>query len=477
MLKIYNTLNRKIEDFKPIKDKQVGVYTCGPTVYSYVTIGNFRTYTLGDIVVRTLKYLGYDVKYIMNITDVGHLTGDNLGDADIGEDRLEKASKKEGKTAWEIAKFYTKDFLAGFDKLNFLRPEKFPKPTEHIQEQIDLIRKLEQKGFAYKISDGIYFDTKTYEKAGFTYGELSTLDQIKEGARVTPNLEKRDPKDFALWKFSPKKEKRHMEWDSPWGVGFPGWHIECSAMGMKYLGEQFDIHIGGEDLKSTHHPNEIAQSQAATGKVPFVKYWIHGAFLLVDGGRMGKSLGNAYTLHDIMKKDYDPMHLRYFYLTGHYRKQLNFTWEALDAARVAYEKIIDKIKEYKKYQQEGSKIESYHSENRSLIDQNRFVAALEDDFNMPKALSILWELIKSDENKGRKYKMILEFDRVFGLKLAERSREELKLTSEVKRLLNARLKARENKDWKQSDEIRIKLKKEYNIEVSDTEKGQEIKGS
>ncbi len=346
-MKLYNSLTRKIEDFEPINPPRVGLYACGPTVYDYVTIGNWRTYALGDLLARTLQYSNYQINYIMNITDVGHLIGDNLGDADIGEDRIEEAAKRESKTAWDIAKFYADDFFKGYKKLNLFQPEKFVKATDHIQEQIELVRKIENAGFTYKISDGIYFDIRAYESAGNKYGELSTLDDLKKGGRVKPNLEKKDPRDFALWKFSLFEEKRQMEWDSPWGKGFPGWHIECSAMSIKYLGEQFDIHLGGEDLKSVHHPNEIAQSEAATGKKPFVKYWLHGAFLLVDGGRMGKSLGNAYTLRDIGKKGFDPMALKYFYMTGHYRKQLNFTWEVLRAADIAYQKLKNHVIELK----------------------------------------------------------------------------------------------------------------------------------
>jgi cysteinyl-tRNA synthetase len=334
--KIYNTLSKKIETFQPFSLPQVKIYTCGPTVYDDLTIGNWRTYTLSDLLVRTLKIFGFKPKYIMNITDVGHLTGDNLGDADLGEDKMEKAAKKENKTAWDVAEFYTQSFKQGYKQLNLTEPEKFTKATDHIQEQINLVKQIYKKGFSYKTKDGIYFDVQAYEKAGNKYGQLSTLDKIKEGARVARNPDKKDPRDFALWKFSPKNEQRQMEWDSPWGKGFPGWHIECSAMSMKYLGDQLDIHVGGEDLKSIHHPNEIAQSEAATGKKPFVKYWVHGAFLLVNGGRMGKSLGNAYTLKDIKNKNFEFLTLRYFYLTGHYRKQLNFTWQALKASQTAF---------------------------------------------------------------------------------------------------------------------------------------------
>src|SRR3989344_3926891 len=346
-MKIYNSLSRKIEEFQPIVPTKVGVYTCGPTVYDYLTIGNWRTYTLGDLLVRTLTFFGYQVTYVMNITDVGHLTGDNLGDADMGDDRMENSAKREGKTAWEVAAFYTNDFLESFSKPNLTQPERFSKATDHIQEQIDLVQAIEKRGFVYRIDDGVYFDTAAYEAVGNRYGELSTLDAIKEGARVQPNPRKKNPRDFALWKFSPERSRRDMEWPSPWGKGFPGWHIECSARSMKYLGDQFDVHVGGEDLKSTHHPNEIAQSEAATGKKPFVKYWVHGAFLLVDGGRMGKSLGNAYTLADIAKRGFTPMDLKYFYFTGHWRKQLNFTWEALASAAEALGRMKLLLAKYK----------------------------------------------------------------------------------------------------------------------------------
>ena len=277
-MKLYDSLSRRKKKFIPIDKDLVGIYTCGPTVYNFLQIGNWRTYVLGDVIVRSLKYLGFNTKYVMNITDVGHL----VSDGDEGEDKLEKGAKREGKTAWDVADMYTKDFRQGMHRMGLLKPEVLAKATSHIKEQIDLVEKLEKKGFAYKTSDGMYFDTQEFEKQGNKYGELSTLDQIQEGARVEINKEKKNERDCALWKFSPEGKKRDMEWESPWGKGFPGWHIECSAMSMKYLGEKFDLHVGGEDLRSTHHPNEIAQSEGATGKKPFVKCWIHGAFLLVD---------------------------------------------------------------------------------------------------------------------------------------------------------------------------------------------------
>lgn len=452
MLDIYltNSLTRKKEKFEAINPPNVGIYTCGPTVYDYPTIGNWRTYTLSDLVVRVLKFSGYKVKYIMNLTDVGHLTGDNLGDADTGEDRLEKAAKKERKSAWDIAKFYGQDFIESYGKMNLTKPEIFSKATDHIKEQIDLVKKLEDNGFTYKTSDGIYFDTEKYETKGFKYGELSTLDQIKEGARVEINEEKKNPRDFALWKFSPTNVKRDMEWESPWGLGFPGWHIECSAMSMKYLGEQFDIHIGGEDLRQTHHPNEIAQAEAATGKKPFVKYWIHGAFLRVDGGRMGKSLGNAYTLDDIENRGFNPLSLRYLYLTGFYKDALNFTWESLTSAQTALYKLYEHMSSFR-----AQNRTTLSEEKRKKTDEymNRFNNAIADDFNMPKALAVLWESVKSNIPSEDKYDLLSSFDEVLGLKLREAGSTQ-EIPEEINELAKKREEFRQNGDFKNADNLR-----------------------
>jgi len=454
-MKIYNSLTRKVEEFKPIKGNKVGIYTCGPTVYDYVSIGNWRTYWLGDLVVRILKYLDYEVDYIMNITDMGHLTGDNLGDADTGEDRVEKASKKEGKTAWDIVKFYTNDFLKSYDKLNLLKPKKFTKATEYIKEQIELIEKIEKKGFSYEAEDGIYFNTKAYEAAGNKYGELSTLDEIKPGARVKTKIKKKDARDFALWKFSPTDEKRQMEWKSPWGTGFPGWHAECSAMSMKHLGEQFDIHIGGEDLKSTHHPNEIAQSEAASGKKPFVKYWIHGAFLQVDGGRMGKSLGNAYKLQDLEKKGFDPLALKYFYLSGHYRKPLNFTFKALESASEGYKKLRSITAEW-----QGVKGRTNISEEKLQKVQEysaKFKEAVENDLLMPQAMAIVWEMVKSNIPEHDKWELISDWDQVLGLSLTKV--EKVKISDEVNKLVEQRKELRKEKKWDEADKLRQEIER------------------
>ncbi|MES2930269.1 MAG: cysteine--tRNA ligase [Patescibacteria group bacterium] len=457
---LYNSLSRDKEMFEPLGHTgTVGLYTCGPTVYDYVTIGNWRTYTLGDITARVLSFDGYAVKYFMNITDVGHLTGDNEGDADTGEDRMEKAKKREGKTAWDVAHFYADDFLIGYKKLNLFPPEKFLKATDYIPEQIALVERLMDHDLAYAIDDGIYFNTAAYEARGFMYGELSNLDHIKAGARVEFNPEKKNPRDFALWKFSPKDEKRDMEWESPWDIGFPGWHIECSAMSMKFLGEQFDIHVGGEDLKSTHHPNEIAQSQGATGMVPFVKYWIHGAFLQVDGGRMGKSLGNAYTLHDIEKKGINPLALRYFYMTSHYRSPLNFTWEGLEASQNALHKLY---KEYKKLSQ-GS------NSTTSMAHVEKFTEALNDDLNLPKALAVLWELIKDDTiADADKKETLLRLDTVLGFNLSSLKEEIIPV--EVTRLVALREQARRDKKWQESDAFRANIKA-LGFDIVDTDHG------
>lgn len=491
MLKIYNSLSRKLEIFQPFKPPKVGLYVCGPTVYFYPHIGNWRTFTLGDLLARTLKYLGFQVHLVMNITDVGHLTGDNLGDADLGEDRLQKQAQKEKKTAWDVAKFYTDDFVKSYQKLGLTMPTLaknkagFCIATNHIKEQIAMIKKIYSKGFAYKTDDGLYFDIQKYEKAGNKYGRMSNLHVDKNIARIKPNENKKDPRDFALWKFSypsgrnfdPKKDKlsdkRHMEWPSPWGLGYPGWHIECSAMSTKYLGQQFDIHVGGEDHKSTHHPGEIAQAEAASGKKPFVKYWLHGAFLQVNKGRMGKSLGNAYTLHDVEKKGFLPVYLRYFYLTGHYRQPLNFSWQNLKKAKQSYDKLIGSLKLLVK--DSDKVVDRKKTANKIKNWQRKFRQALEDDLNMPKVLAVVWQMLKSNLANQAKRKLIISWDKVLGLGLTsvlsakiftyqgKRSKTTIqswsKLTGKIIDLADQREWARKVKDWLLADDLRAKLAK------------------
>lgn len=456
-MKIYNSLSRTIEEFIPREEGRVGMYTCGPTVYSTLTIGNFRTYTLADIMARSLRTLGYEVKHVMNITDVGHLTGDNEGDASQGEDRLEKAAAKTGRNAWDISRGYTEEFLQHMGMVNIMKPEVICKATDHIPEQITMVQELEKQGLVYTITDGLYFDVGAYESAGHKYGELSNLDELKKGARLEPNPEKKDPRDFALWKFSPKGEKRQMEWESPWGVGFPGWHIECSAMSTKYLGSQFDLHLGGEDLKSTHHPNEIAQAEGASGKEPFVRYWMHGAFLLVDGGRMGKSLGNAYTVADIVAKKIDPLALRYFYLTGHYRKQLNFTWEALAAAATALNKLRA-IYQVSVGEKDRTVLSPEKLEKVQTL-QTKFRERLEDDLDLPGALAIGWEAAKSNIPGRDKADLLAGFDRVLGVGLDKMIDEGEQIPGEVDKLIEQREAMRRMRNYVEADKIRADIEK------------------
>lgn len=458
-MKLYNSLTKKIESIVPRETGKIGMYACGPTVYDYPHIGNWRTFVLGDILVRGLEYEGFVVDYLMNITDVGHLTGDNLGDASQGEDRQENAAKREGKTAWEVAKVYTDDFLVGYNKLHLTRPKQFVKATDHIDEQIEMVKKIEARGFTYVIEDGVYFDVQAYEAAGNSYGLMSNIHIDDVQARIATNTDKKDARDFALWKFSSPAQKRDMEWDSPWGKGFPGWHIECSAMSCAYLGEQFDIHVGGEDHMSTHHPNEIAQAEAATGKKPFVKYWVHGAFLTVDGGRMGKSLGNAYTLQDIKAKSYDPLDLRYFYLTGHYRKQLNFTWEALGAAAVARRRLVDQAA---RFANESERTE-LSAEKLSKLDDLRkeFTRAVGNNLNMPEALAVVWELVKSNVPSGDKYELLVEFDRVLGLGIhgSRIKNEESRIPTSIQKLVDRREMLRRENKFEEADEVRGEIEK------------------
>lgn len=466
MLKIYNSLTRKIEEFKPINSSEVGMYTCGPTVYDFAHIGNFRTYVLSDILLRVLEANKFSVKYVMNITDVGHLTGDNVGDADSGEDRMEKAAIKERKSAWDIAKFYEKAFLTDFEKLNLIKPSIMPRATDHIKEQVELVKALEKKGYTYQTSDGVYFDTSKFKD----YGKLSNLDEIKEGARVEVNPQKRNPRDFALWKFSPENEKRQMEWDSPWGKGFPGWHIECSAMSMKYLGESFDVHVGGMDLRSTHHPNEIAQSEAVTGKT-FVNYWVHGAFVLVDNKRMSKSLGNNYKVEDIIKNGFDPLALRYLYLQTHYRQEMNFTWEALEASHKALERLREAIGRLD--QSEATSSPSLHLGVSGRGFEQKFLDAINNDLNTSQALAVVSELLRSDNPTSFKAQSLIKFDKVLGLNLWEAPVEtkETEIPEEIQKLVKEREELRAQKRFHLADQLRNKIKK-MGFDIRDAENGE-----
>jgi len=446
MLKFYNTLTRKKQVFKPLKKLDVGIYSCGPTVYWYQHIGNFRSYIFSDILKRVLKYNDYNVKHVMNITDVGHLTSD----ADEGEDKIEKAALKEGKKAEDIADYYFKIFKQDLKKLNIIEPDIWCKATEHIKEQIELIKILEAKGYTYKTSDGIYFDTEKFKD----YGKLAKLKKkgLKAGKRVCFG-DKKNKTDFALWKFSSEPGKRQQEWNSPWGIGFPGWHIECSAMSSKYLGERFDIHTGGEDHIPVHHTNEIAQSEAAFNKKPWVKFWMHGAFLIFKGEKMSKSSGKIATISDLQEQGYSPLDYRYFVLTAHYRKQLNFTKENLDNAKNSRERL-KRIISSLKGDDETSKNKDDNEINEKYLKD--FENAIEDDLDMPEALKILWRLVRDEKARG-KLNTIADMDQIFGLDLL--LQEKIIISKEVKQLINERDKARKDKDWNRADALRDEIRK------------------
>ncbi len=451
-MQLYNTLSRKKEEFKPIKEGEVGLYTCGPTVYGFPHLGNLRTYVFEDILKRTLTYNNYKVKHVMNITDVGHLTGDR----DMGNDKVEKESQKSGKTAWEIADFYTQAFKEDLQRLNLIFPDIFCKATDNIPEQIQMIQTLEKKGFTYKTSDGVYFDTSKVDD----YNKLShqNLEDLKEGARIEANAEKKNPTDFALWKFSPKDEKRQMEWDSPWGIGFPGWHIECSAMSVKYLGEQFDIHCGAVDAISLHHTNELVQTESATGKIPWVRFWMHGEFLNLDKGRkMSKSTGDFVTVtNSFIEKGLDPLVFRFVCLNTHYRKAMEWNDEIAVSSAHAFEILKKKINNLG---EEAGKT--------NLEWKEKFNLAINDDLNMPKALAVLNEILKSDLSNTDKLATILDFDKVLGLNLqASRSDLAVIIPENIQKLMDERATARQNKDWKKADELRDQIIK-LGFEVKD----------
>ncbi len=466
MLKLYNTLTRKKEIFKPLKNKKVGMYTCGPTVYWFAHLGNLRTYIFEDILKRVLEYNGYKVKHIMNITDVGHLTSD----ADSGEDKLEKGARKEKKTVWEIARFYTRQFQEDLKKLNIIPPTIWIKATDTIKEQIELIKKLEEKGFTYRTEDGIYFDTSKLKNYGRLWGK--NRQEIEKGiifgARVKKIKGKKNPTDFALWKFSPKDKKRQMEWDSPWGKGFPGWHTECVAMSIKELGIPFDIHCGGMDHIPIHHTNEIAQTEAVYGKV-MAKFWLHGEFLILKEGKMSKSKGNIMILEDLIKKGFSPLAYRYLCLTAHYRSPLLFSLKSVKSAQNALEKIYNKIQELiiekkRNRQKKENKKEEY---------KRKFLKYINDDLNTPKALALFWKMLEDKKlNNKEKISLALDFDKIFGLGLEKIKKE--KIPQRIINLVKKREQYRLKKNWQKADEIRNKII-DLGYQVEDTSKGPKIK--
>ncbi len=479
MLKLYNTLIRKKMPFKPIHDKLVGLYTCGITAYYSPHIGNMRTYINEDVIRRVIQRNGYSVTHIQNVTDVGHL----VSDADTGEDKLRLAAEKEHRTMRSIADFYTKMFTDDMESLNILMPSLMPKPSEHIPEIISLIKRIDEKGFLYKAEDGMYFDTakfKSYgELTGMTLKEL--LDNLKAGARVDVVKGKKNITDFVVWRFAHGDEKE-MIWDSPWGRGFPGWHIECSALSMKYLGEHFDIHTGGVDHIAIHHTNEIAQSEAATGQ-KFVNYWMHMNFLVVEGQKMSKSLRNIFTVQDILGRGYNPLAFRLFMMSGHYRQILNFTFEGLDNAVKTLNGMYSFLERLGEVKNTAKNLDTNDFKKAITTHKKLFFKALNDDINTPQSLAEMHAVISETNSRKESGKLnkaearfvakvMLTFDEVLGLNFAEHvSAKKEPLAAEIKKLVDERETARKSKDFKKADEIRKLLGEKYHIVLEDTKDG------
>jgi len=483
MLKLYNSLTKTLVDFQPLHPPKVGLYTCGMTVYDYAHIGHGRKYVGDDILRRVLTRFSYEVIHVQNVTDVGHL----VSDADEGEDKLEKGAKKTGKTVWEVAEFFTKNFYDAMDKLNVLRPSIVCKATEHIPEQIALIEKLLVKGIAYDTPEAVYFDVTKFAGYGSLFGQKLEEKNTAVRHNVKTGEHKRHSADFALWFKRVGRFSDHvMHWESPFGDGFPGWHIECSAMAMKYLGDTVDIHTGGIEHQAVHHPNEIAQSEGATGK-QFVRYWIHHGHLMIDGTKMSKSLGNIVMVEDVVKKGFDPMALRYFYFTAHYKKPMNFTWEALHAAQNAFielrlqlSAISNQLAAKKRTQLSEEKLEKIDAYRQKFDD------ALGNDLNMPQAVAVAWEVAKSNIPGQDKYDLLLDFDEVLGLGLAKESKvsakggsaygrksQKSKVSKEIKLLMEKREVLRKEQKFDKADEVR-KTIEEKGYVVEDTPEGVRI---
>ena len=458
---IYNTKNRKVEEIIPVSPGKIGMYACGPTVYKYAHIGNLRTYISEDILRRALEIYGYKVKHIVNITDVGHL----VSDGDDGEDKMEKSAKELNMNAWEIAKFYFDAFKKDMEYLNIIDPTMFTPATGHIEEQIELVKVLEEKGYTYKTSDGIYFDTSKYP-AYTEFGQID-VEGLQSGARIGVNDEKRNITDFALWKYSSSGEHRQMEWDSPWGVGFPGWHAECSSMAIKYLGNHLDIHCGGSEHVKVHHTNEIAQSECYLGH-EWVNYWFHTDWLVLDNNKkMSKSDGNFITVQTLIDEKYDPIVYRYYCLNANYNKQLVFNWEGMDSAKTTLSRLYKRILDLKKLSEgkNGKYNEKYALE---------FFTALFTDLNVSKSLGILWNLLSDNEiTSENKLATALLFDEILGLKLSEVDEEKKDIPENVLSIIMQRDEARKNKDYALSDKLRDKLVS-LGYKVLDSKEGTKI---
>jgi len=460
MLKLYNTLTRKKQVFKSIKRNKVGLYTCGPTVYFFAHIGNMRTFLFEDILKRVLKYNNYQVKHVMNITDVGHLTSDE----DTGEDKMEKGAKREKKTVWEIAEFYTKAFQKDLKRLNIQDPNIWIRATDTIKEQVDLIKVLEKKGFTYITKDGVYFDTSKLKDYGKLQGKKKR--KIKPGAR-TKMRDKKNSTDFALWKFTPKEEKRQMEWDTPWGKGFPGWHTECVVMGAEKLKVPFDIHCGGIDHISVHHTNEIAQAEAAYEK-PLSHYWLHGEFLNLKSAKMSKSKGNIITIETLIENKFSPIDFRYLTLGAHYRSELVFSWEAMEFAQNSLNNLEEKIEEIipeKKIKKLTSK--------KAKSYQKKFQEYINDDLNTAKGLALSWKVIKDKKiSNSEKYYLLIDFDKIFGLSLDKVKK--INISSKIRDLIEERENYRKEKDWKSADKTRKEIERSGYI-IEDLKNGTKIR--
>lgn len=458
-MKLYNTISRKKEQFQTLDGSDtVRMYSCGPTVYNYAHIGNLRTYVFMDLLRRVLKYEGYNVKGVMNITDVGHLTDDG----DNGEDKMAKTAREQKKDPWQIAKYYTEIFMKDFGRLNIGVPEIVCKATDYINEMITYVEGLMANGYGYETDDGIYYDISKFKD----YGQLSgnTLDDLKAGARIEVNDGKRNPYDFAIWKKAPKEHI--MQWPSPWGQGYPGWHIECSTMSRLHLGDTFDIHTGGVDHIPIHHENEIAQSEGLTGKNP-AKFWVHGDFMLVDGGKMSKSLGNTYTIDQLIEKGYSPMVFRFFCLNAHYRKKLNFTFEGMNGAKVSYERLTASLIKHKNSTAKTSEavLENY---------KEQFKKAIGDDLNVPSALGVLFTMLKEPLSIDV-YNLALDFDKVFGLSLdkVENEQKTADIPSEIIEKAELMQRARAEKNWPVADALRQEIS-DLGYVVKNTKEGYEI---
>jgi len=472
MIKLYNTLTRKLEEFKPLRDKEVGIYSCGPTVYWNQHLGHMYAYIQWDTLVRFLRYMDFKVKWVMNITDVGHMTSDE----DLGEDKMEKGAKREGLTVWQIANKYIKQFEQSMTLLNIQKPDVLCRATEHIQEQIDLIKKIEKNGFTYKTKTGLVFDASKFAD----YAQFAKLDLQKQkpGSRVEVDPEKKNPWDFLLWVTN--QPQHVMQWDSPWGKGFPGWHIECTAMSTKYLGERFDIHTGGVEHIPVHHTNEIAQAFGAFGHES-ANFWLHNGWLIFEGEKMSKSLGNNILATDLVKKGFNPLAFRYLVLTSHYRQGMNFTWEALKGAQTAYQKLINLVAEWKT---DGEKMISPEklSKKDNFRDKqvcfwrNKFQEKLSHDLNTPEALAVVWEMVKSDIPTYDKLDLLLDFDQVLGLKLNEVKLEKMAVPKGITALIKQREELRKKGKWQEADEVRKKIE-EQGWKIEDTPQGFKVKRS